>query len=81
MDMRSSYRGLRFERRSLTIAGKLIPVGLALIIFTLLWVLVPHSTLYWLLLPVSIVLVWMAGHGWRQALASLHNLLHRLEQE
>ena len=80
MEMRFPH-GLRFARQSRPASGRLVSVGLALVIFTLLWVLVPHSTLYWLLLPLVMVLVWMASYGWRQALASLHELIHRLVQE
>ena len=80
MEMRFPH-GLRFARQSRPASRRLVSVGLAVVIFTLLWVLVPHSTLYWLLLPLVMVLVWIASYGWRQALVSLHELIHRLVQE
>ena len=71
---------LRFERRRRALPHWLIPVGLTLALFTLLWMLVPHSVLYWMLLPLLGVLAWVATYGWRQSLATLIALLHRLEQ-
>ena len=80
MDRKESYTGLRFERRSETFPRRLIPIGVALACFTLLWWLVPHSTLYWLLLPLVGLLTWVASYGWRSAAVALHDLLHRLEE-
>jgi len=74
------YRGLRFERPTHPAVYRPIAIGLALGLFTLLWAIIPHSALYWLLLPLLALAVWTATYGWRQAVGSLHNLLHRLEQ-
>ena len=71
---------LRFERRAHPIPYRVIAIGVGLGIFTLLWTLIPSRTLYWLLLSLMAVLVWVASYGWRQALAALIRLLHRLEQ-
>jgi hypothetical protein len=71
--------GFRFERRRRPLPGRLIAVGAGLLIFTLLWFLVPHGALYWLLLPLLAALVWVVTYGWRQALAALHAQLHRWE--
>jgi len=48
--------------------------------FNLLWWLLPQNALYWVLLLTIIILVWVSSHGWRQALESLHDLIHELEQ-
>ena len=72
------YRGLRFERRVSTVPGRLIALVLSLALFSVLWVLVPQSALYWLLLPLVAVLTWVASYGWRRALVALHDLLHRI---
>ena len=77
---RNTYGGLRFERRSWPIHPRLIPIGLTLAVFTLLWWLVPASAMYWLILLLLAALVWMASYGWRQALAAIHDQLHRLEK-
>ena len=71
---------LRFERQPRPLPHRLIAIGVGIGIFTLLWILIPSSALYWLLLPVVAGLVWIASYGWRQALAVLIALLLRLEQ-
>ena len=76
--MDRDYRGLRFDRRPQTVPRRLIPIGAALAVFTLLWVSVPHDGLYWLLLTLVALLAWVGSYGWRQALTALHDLLHRL---
>jgi len=71
---------LDFNGRSQAPRSGIIPVGIALILFHLLWRLVPNTTMYWLLLPLLAMLVWVASFGWRQALAALIALLLRLER-
>lgn len=80
MQTSDDFRTLNFERqRSRSVPRGLIPYVLVLGLFTLLWVLVPTSVLYWLTLPVLAVLVWVASYGWRQALAALIQALEHLE--
>jgi len=70
----------RFDRGRRPVPGRLIAVGVAVAVFSALWFLVPHDTLFWLLLPLLAVLMWAVTYGWRQAVAALHAQLHRLEQ-
>ena len=79
METMNSYHNLRFAARRHW-PQRLIPIGLALVLFTLLWRFMAHNILYWLLLLAVALLVWVASYGWRQALATLHNVIHRLEQ-
>ncbi len=80
MNQSNEYQGLRFTRpRQLTLSKRIV-IGGGLLVFTVLWWLVPHDALYWLLLAMFGILLWVASFGWRQALAALHDLLHRLEQ-
>lgn len=72
------FRNLHFDSRASAWPRRLIPVGIALALFTILWVLVPASALYWLLLPLVAVVVWAASYGWRKALSVLHDLLHQI---
>ena len=78
MDASKTYHGLRFERHPQTVSRRLITIGSALAAFILLWVSVPHSALFWLLLASWGVLAWAASYGWRQVVSALHDLLHRL---
>ena len=74
------YRNLHFETQPRFTMRRLIPIGILLGVFTMLWLLVSHSTLYWVLLLLIGGLTWVASYGWRQALTALHNLIHELEQ-
>ncbi len=80
MDWTETNPSLRFERRPRPLPYRLISVGVGVGVFTLLWVLIPHDALYWLLLLLLAVLVWAATYGWRQWLAAITRLLNRLEQ-
>ena len=80
IDWKETYSGLHFEHRPLTSPHPLSPIAMGLGFFTLLWVVVPPSTLYGLLLVLLAVLVWIARYGWRQALAVLITQLQRFEQ-
>lgn len=74
------FRNLQFERRRWGFPQRLVPVLIVAVIFTVLWNLVPHGALYWLLLPLVVILTWASTFSWRQALAHLIVFLHRLEQ-
>ena len=74
------YRNLRFETQPRFAIRRLIPIGVSIGIFTILWLLISHSTLYWVLLLLVAGLAWIASYGWRQALTAFHDLIHELEQ-
>lgn len=76
----NDYHGLRFEQRARPLPRRLITVAVVVSTFSLLWWTVPPNTLFWLLLPIVALLAWMASYGWRQAIAALHAILHRLER-
>ena len=71
---------LDFDGRPQAASSGIISVVLSVVLFHLLWRSLPASTMYWLLLPLLAILVWVAGFGWRQALAALIALLLRLER-
>lgn len=84
MDGKEFYSNLRFHRpaprfaiSSLTARRVIMVVGTAFL-FGLLWAVVPNAILFWLLVPMVAGLVWVSGYGWRQALAAVHEALHRL---
>ena len=80
MNVTRDFQNLRFDRRNRRFPRRLIPIVLGITIFILLWNLVPSSTLFWLLMPLTAILTWIASYGWRPALTQLINFLHRLEQ-
>lgn len=80
MNSRGTYQTFRFERQRRLIPPRLIPIGVSLALFTLLWALVPQSVLFWLLLPIVAVLTWVASYGALTAVATLHELLTRIDQ-
>lgn len=81
MDRIESLQGLRFEQPLVRrIPRWLVPFVIVPVVFTLLWLTIPHSGLYWLLLIAVTVFAWMASYGWRRAVSALIGLLQRLEQ-
>ena len=74
------FESLRFERPRRLNIPKWAVVGAGLLLFTLLWWLVPPTAMFWLLLPALGILGWVASFGWRAALVTLHGLLDRLER-
>lgn len=78
MNRSGPFASLNFDVSRHPISLRLLAVGAAFIIFTLLWLLVPHGGLYWLLLPLILGLTWAASYGWRPAVAALIQLLHGL---
>jgi len=81
MNNLNEFQNFRFDRRTRFIPGKMLSMGIAVIVFSLAWFFIPHAALYWILLVGFIILVWAAGFGWRQALSNLINWLQRLEQQ
>jgi hypothetical protein len=71
---------MRFNRRAGAIPRRLIFVGLTLVGFTLLWINLPQTVTYWIVLPLLAALLWVASYGWRAALAVFVEFLHRLEE-
>lgn len=82
MDRRRAFyeNNVRFEHDPRPFRRRLLITGAAVVLFTLLWVFVPHGVLYWLLLPVLILLVWLASHGWRWALNAMERAIGHLQQ-
>ena len=72
------FGNLNFRLRTRRVPARLWTLGAAFVIFSLLWLIVPQSGLYWLLLPVVLSLTWAASYGWRPAVAALIQLLHWL---
>ena len=73
------YENLRFVIRPRPTPWRWITVGTVLVVFCLIWLLVPKTTLFWLLFILVGTLTLLASYGWRQALAALHKLIHILE--
>ena len=75
MNRTKDYQNIHFERfigkiprRVLSLIG--VPVG-----FTILWIALPAAAVYWLTLLLIVVLTYVAGFGWEQALAHLIHFL------
>ncbi len=57
MEQANTYRGLRFESSRRSPRQRLVLFLGAIAVFTLIWVIVPPSTLYWLMLPLFTLLI------------------------
>ena len=80
MNKSNAYHGLNFNLRRRRIPSRIITVAATMVIFTLIWWVIPHSTLFWLLLPILAGLSWMASYGWRQGISILVRFLQNLER-
>lgn len=80
MDQTDAFRNLNFTIRRRQLSARLIAVIVALVIFTILWRIVPPEALYWLLALCLAVGVWLASYGWRQAIFILIRFLQTLER-
>jgi hypothetical protein len=80
MNQTDPFRNLNFEFRRSRPTPRLLTLGAAFIIFSLLWLIVPSGILYWLLLPVILGLTWAASYGWRPAVVTLVDFLNSLLQ-
>lgn len=82
MNQSEQFAGLRIPRRpqaGFHISRRATVLLATPILFSLLWLILPHNVLYWLLLPLVSASMWMASYGWRWAVADLRRALERLE--
>lgn len=79
MEFLSKYQNLHFNRRIPAIPPVLVTLVGAGAAFVVMWLTIPTTALFWLLLPIVLVLVWLARFGWRAGLATLIAFLRRLE--
>ncbi len=80
MNNPNDYQNLNFERQAGGISRRNIPLVVVPIGFTILWVILPAGTVYWLTLLLIVVLTYTAGFGWEQALANLIRFLQRQQR-
>ena len=80
MNKSNAYHDLNFNLNRRRISPRMITIATTLVIFTLLWWLIPHNALFWLLLPLLAGFSWMASYGWHQALSLLVRFLQNLER-
>lgn len=77
----TSSQSMRFERlmrrRTPWRTWVTFASGLA---FTAFWWLLPQALTFWLLLPVILILTWLATYGWRVGLRIVRSWLDTLEQ-
>ena len=74
MNHSDRFSNIRFNRPR--IPRKLIPVIIAAILFILIWRLINPSTVFWIGLIMTSILVWVASFGWRKALMVFTDFLH-----
>jgi hypothetical protein len=79
MDRSEEYRNLNFAVHRQRPSVRMLTIGGAFLFFTVMWWILPGAAFYWLIMPVFLVLVWMASYGWRPAVAILVHLLQLVE--
>ncbi len=78
MNNTNPFSNLNFDLHPRKVPIRLMAIGAAFVIFTLLWLIVPQNGLYWLLLLIILCLTWAASFGWRPAVVVLIELLRSL---
>jgi hypothetical protein len=78
MNQSNPFSNLHFGIRPRRVPAQVIALAAAFVALTLIWLIVPQSALYWLLLPIVLCLTWMASYAWRQAVSALIEFLHSL---
>ena len=72
------FSHLHFDARPQALSSRVLVLGAAFLVLTVLWLIVPAVSLYWLLLPLILGLTWAASYGWRPALFVLVRYLDSL---
>ena len=71
---------VRFDRRlQRQIPFRWIAIALIGATFGGVWWYLPPTTAFWVLLPVTLVLAWLATYGWKTGLHAIHALVDKLE--
>jgi hypothetical protein len=78
MDSSNLFSNLNFDLRRRRLPVRLLVIGATFIIYTVIWLIVPQTGLYWLLLLVVLCLTWAASFGWRSAIVGLIEFLQSL---
>jgi hypothetical protein len=78
MNKPTGFEHLNFQRIPWKLSGQVIATLGVIIVFSLLWWLIPHLFLYWLLLFPLAGITWMATYGYQKALTDVIKLLQKL---
>jgi len=73
------YSHLNFEQTRRLFPRRLIPIGVLLLLYILVWMVLPQGTNFFLLLLLFLVLSWIATYGWQFALKDLIHFLQNLQ--
>jgi hypothetical protein len=79
MDKQGMYSNLNFDHPLRRMSPKIIATIVILAIFTFLWLVIPQSFLYWVLIMPMACLSWAATYGFRNAISDLIKVLRTLE--
>ena len=80
MDTKGNYNNLNFNRQPGRMPPKIFATVTIMAIFTFLWLVIPQSFLYWILLVPIACIAWAATYGYRNALSDLIKVLQKLER-
>jgi len=75
MQKRNEYSKIHFDRMMGKIPRRIVALIVVPVVFTVLWIVLPSSAVYWLSLLLMVILTYCAGFGWEQALAHLIRFL------
>jgi hypothetical protein len=67
----NDFSGLRFMRSPNRLGSQVGWVASTLVMFTLVWLILPPAAVYWLLFLGLAAVSWVASYGWRPAMVNL----------
>lgn len=80
MNWTDSFSNMEFNRQQRSIPRIFIALCVSQVIFTLTWILLSETAMFWLCFFSLAVFTWIASFGWRDALSRFILFLHRLEK-
>jgi hypothetical protein len=69
--MENNFSEMNFEQHNPLIPGWVFGVAFIIVLFGVLWVILPLQAMFWVMLVFVTILSTCAIHGWRQALVAI----------
>ena len=79
MNQQQNFQDFDFHPARQRISRRQITIAVSIVIFIILWNVIPSSLLFWVMFPLFIGLVWIASYGWHKAVHRLIHFMHRIE--
>ena len=79
MNDQQNFQGFDFHPIRHRISRRQLTIAVSIVVFIILWNVIPSTFLFWVMFPLFIGLVWVASYGWNKAVHQLIHFMHRIE--